>query len=107
MSLLDCDIDINKITEELILEKLKQVYLKHMRIDRPDDQFNFKLNFEHDINRIKRPELYHICYNYETSEYKMIYDKIDITFWLCRNYNKLKYTGYPLNITLKDLYEFA
>lgn len=98
-------LDIDKIDKEVLLNPLIKLY----RDKRGSIVENFVLKFEHNIDRIKRPDLYEIYYDFESVTPGTIYDKDDkvtVSFHIFKKYNSMSIYYYPLGKTLEELYEY-
>ena len=102
MSLLDVD----KIDKEVLLNTLIKLY----RDKRGSIVKNFVLKFEHNIDRIKRPDLYEIYFDFETIKPGTIYDESGnaiVSFHIFKKYNSMSIYYYPLGETLEEVYEYV
>lgn len=100
MSLLDVD----EIDKEVLLNTLIKLY----RDKRGTIVKNFVLKFEHNIDRIRRPDLYEIYYDFETVKPGTIYDEdnnVTVSFHIFKRYNSESIYYYTLGKTLEEVYE--
>ena len=97
-------LDIDKIDREVLLNTLIKLY----RDKRGSIVKNFVLKFEHNIDRIKRPDLYEIYFDFETFTPGTIYDEdnnVTVSFHIFKKYNSISTYYYSLGKTLEEVYE--
>lgn len=113
MSLLDIDIN----NHDILLNTLAEIFLDRKVMPgsgwcKNKQEFNFKLDFKYDINRIKKPELYYIYYDFETFKPGTIYDdegRLTVVFYIFKKYDYERENYRMLDsynqLTLKKVYE--
>lgn len=98
-------LDIDKIDKEVLLNTLIKLY----RDKRGSIVKNFVLRFEHNIDRIRRPDLYEIYYDFEPVAPGTIYDEngdATVSFHIFKKYNSMSIYYYQLGKTLEEVYEY-
>ena len=115
MSILDVDVN----NHDVLLNKLIDIFfntciLSYIRREwgSYESRFKFKLDFKYDINRIRKPELYYIYYDYETFKPGTIYDdegRLTVVFYIFKKYDCERGLYRMLDaynqLTLKKVYE--
>ena len=94
-------LDIDKIDKNILLNTLIKLY----RDKRGSIVKNFVLKFKHNIDRIRRPDLYEIYYDFESFAPGTI-DKVTVSFHIFKKYNSMSIDYYPLGKTLEEVYEY-
>ena len=115
MSLLDVDVNNHDMLLNALIDIFFEVHTLsdiRQRWRSNESRFKFKLDFKYDINRIRKPELYYIYYDYETFKPGTIYDddgRLTVTFHIFKKYDcegGLYRILDPYNrLTLKKVYE--
>lgn len=113
MSLLDIDVN----NHDVLLNTLAEIFLDRKVMPesgwrKNKQKYKFKLDFKYDINRIKKPELYYIYYDYETFKPGTIYDnegRLTVVFYIFKKYDYEREIHRMLDsynqLTLKKVYE--